>query len=99
MYPTQGTGLSWIQLEDPKVRSIAAAHSVTPAQVLIQWQFQMGFPVNVRSQNVTHMRENLAAYDLTLTGDELKTLSNGPQAPSPRVRPVRPAPRPRYAWE
>jgi len=53
---------SYIQLVDPAVLSIAAAHNKTAAQVLIQWEFSEGMPINVRSQNEAHMRENLARY-------------------------------------
>jgi len=37
-------------------------------------------PINVRSQNVAHMIENLNSYSFSLTADEIKTLNSGPQA-------------------
>ena len=98
-YPFQGTGMAWIQLDDPTVMRIAAAHKVSPAQALINWQATLGIPNNARSQNISHMRENLAAYDFTLSNDELKTLGAGPQAPTPTVRPARARPpMARYSW-
>ena len=92
-YPFQGTGMAYIQLQDPTVLKIAAAHGVSAAQVLIHWQYRLGLPINVRSQNVEHMKENLAAYSFTLSDDEIRTLNSGPQAvhfnAQPTFRPVR----------
>ncbi len=39
------------QLTDPVVVDIAARYSITPAQVLLLWQYQLGIPVNPRSMN------------------------------------------------
>ena len=84
---------SYIQLVDPSVMKIAATHNKTAAQVLIQWEYSEGMPINVRSQNAAHMAENLASYDFTLSADELKVLRSGPQAKGP-WQVMRPGPRP-----
>jgi len=67
---------------------------VTAAQVLIQWEYSLGMPVNVRSQNSSHMVENLNSYSFALTADEVKVLNSGPQAVDydvkPRRKPVKP---------
>jgi len=93
VYNTAGTGLSYIQLADPTVLKIAQAHSVTAAQVLIQWEYALGMPQNARSQNSSHMIENLASYSFTLSQDEIQTLNSGPQAvkfgSQPNRRPVK----------
>ena len=89
---------SYIQLVDPAVRKIADAHGKSPAQVLIQWQYSEGMPINVRSQNVAHMKENLASYDFTLSDDEVKVLRSGPQAAGP-WQTMRPGPRPAVALQ
>jgi len=78
IFPTT-TGMSWTPMEDPAVVKIAQTHGVTPAQVLLQWQYALGIPTNPRSQNAEHMRENLNSYSFTLTDDEIKTLSSGAQ--------------------
>jgi D-xylose reductase len=93
------SGMAYIEIEDPTALKIAAAHNRTAAQVLLQWQYTLGLPTNVRSQNVEHMRENLEAYSFTLSAEELKTLSTMPQSPTARVRPVRPTAAPALAWD
>ena len=91
---------SYIQLADPSVLAIAAAHNKTAAQVLIQWEYSEGMPINVRSQNEGHMRENLDSYDFTLSEDEVKVLRSGVQAAAPwqalRAAPT-PSSRPPYS--
>lgn len=67
------------QLEVPAVVDIAAAHGVTPAQALIQWQWALGIPTNPRSMNKQHMMDNLAAYDFSLNQTEIRILSGQPQ--------------------
>ena len=84
---------SYIQLADPSVLAIAAAHNKTAAQVLIQWQYSEGMPINVRSQNAQHMIDNLNSYDFTLSGDEVRVLRSGVQAAAP-WQAIRPAPTP-----
>jgi len=79
IFPTENTGMSWTPMEDPAVVKIAAAHGVTPAQVLLQWQYALGIPTNPRSQHAGHMKENLQAYSFTLTDDEIQTLNSGAQ--------------------
>jgi len=80
VYPINGTGMSFIQLEDPTLKKIASAHDVTVPQVLLQWQYSVGIPNNARSQNPQHMIDNLNSYSFTLTADEIKVLNSGPQA-------------------
>jgi diketogulonate reductase-like aldo/keto reductase len=72
------------QLEHPYVLSLAQKYNVTPAQVLIQWQWQIGIPVNPRSVNPQHMLDNLNTYSVfqTLGGlneTEVNTLFSQPQ--------------------
>ncbi len=80
VYPTAGGVLPAAnQLQDPVVLAAAAAHGATPAQVLLAWQWALGIPANPRSMNATHMADNLAAYDLVLTQEEIDALSARPQ--------------------
>ncbi|MGL4177983.1 MAG: aldo/keto reductase [Dermatophilaceae bacterium] len=62
-------------LEDPVVGGIAQAHGVTPAQVVIAWHLALGCVVIPKSVTPSRIRENLAAADLTLSGDDLAALS------------------------
>ena len=75
----EGNGMAWTPMEDADVQAIARAHGRTPAQVLLQWQYGLGIPTNPRSQNVQHMADNLAAYDFTLSADEMRMLGGKPQ--------------------
>lgn len=68
------------QLEHPDVLAYAAKYNVTPAQVLVQWQWQLGIPVNPRTLNPAHMAENLNAYGLfSLNLTEMGVLSGQTQ--------------------
>ena len=78
VYPAVG-GMSATPLLDPVVVAIAAAHGRTPAQVLSNWFWRLGFPFNPRSMSVPHMTENLNAFDFALTGHEVSQLSSRPQ--------------------
>jgi len=66
-------------MADPNVIKIAQAHGVTPAQVLLQWQYALGIPTNPRSQNTAHMKDNLNTYSFTLTADEITLLNSAAQ--------------------
>lgn len=66
------------------MQQVAAKYGASPAQVLIQWQWQLGVPSNPRSMNATHQAENLAAFSLFaavggLNQTEMDTLSSQPQ--------------------
>ena len=72
------------QLQHPYVLSLASKYSATPAQVLLQWQWQLGIPTNPRSMNAQHQVDNLNAYQLFaavggLNQTEMDTLSSQPQ--------------------
>jgi len=76
-YP--GPDMAPTPMQDQRVVQIAKAHSVTEAQVLLQWQWALGIPTNPRSQNATHMSENLNSYNFTLTSNEITQLNSAPQ--------------------
>ena len=64
-----------VLLENPIIRSIAAAHDRTPAQVLLAWQVQRGISAIPKSVTPARLRENLAAAELTLTAAELQRIA------------------------
>eukprot|EP00056_Hartaetosiga_gracilis_P015812 m.242372 g.242372 ORF g.242372 m.242372 type:complete len:354 (+) comp32836_c0_seq1:19-1080(+) len=74
-----GPEMSPTTLEDDVVVAIASNVNKTPAQVVINWEWQHGIPVNPRSMNSTHMEENLSAYDFTLTQAHVDALSSRAQ--------------------
>ena len=46
-------------IERPELATIGARHGLTPAQVLLAWQYGQGILMNPRSMSLVHMRENL----------------------------------------
>lgn len=64
---------------DPVVRSIARRHNRSAAQVVLNWQWASGVPVNPRSDDEAHMRENLDAFDFRLSTAEMGQLGALPQ--------------------
>lgn len=64
-----------ILLEDPTIEKIARRHDATPAQVLLAWAFHRGTAAIPKSTNPQHIRENLDAVHLTLTQEDLDTIS------------------------
>lgn len=78
-FPAGTPGLAASQLSDPNVVRIAKRHGVTPAQVLLNWQWQLGVPTNPRTMNATHMADNLKAFDFVLGSAEVATLSAAAQ--------------------
>lgn len=64
-----------ILLEEPLVQEIAAKNGATTAQVLIAWSLRRGLSVIPKSANPKRLRQNLAAAELTLSGEEFEQIS------------------------
>ncbi|MFZ2963320.1 MAG: aldo/keto reductase [Rhodoglobus sp.] len=62
-------------LELPEITSIAAAHGVTPAQVVIAWHLAVGNIVIPKSNSRERMAQNLASVDVRLTSDEVAAIT------------------------
>jgi diketogulonate reductase-like aldo/keto reductase len=60
--------------EEP-VRAAAAAHGVSPAQVVLRWQVQLGAVPIPKSAQPDRQRENLDVFGFTLTEDEVAAIS------------------------
>ena len=60
------------------LREIAAAHGVTPNQVILAWLVQQAPPILpvMAASTDEQMVENLAALDLKLTAEEMERLNN-----------------------
>lgn len=58
-------------LKDPRLVTVAAAHGVTTAQVLVRWQLQHRIVVLPRSVRADRVRENSSVWDFELALDEL----------------------------
>ncbi|SCU97762.1 LAMI_0F11276g1_1 [Lachancea mirantina] len=65
------------KLGDPNVAKVLKNHpGHTAAQVLLRWQLQMGFLPAVKTVHKERLAENLGAFDLELSEDEMNTLTN-----------------------
>ena len=64
--PLKGT-----RLRDPVLAAVAAAHGVTPAQVVLRWHLEHGIPVIPKSAHRDRIDANLAVTGFSLTPDEV----------------------------
>ena len=60
--------------EDP-VREAAAAHGVSPAQVVLRWHFQLGSVPIPKSAVPEHQVSNADIFDFELTDDEVASIT------------------------
>lgn len=71
-------------LDHPTMKRVASRLRATPAQLAIAWLAGQGVVVIPKANNPTHVRENRAALDLTLTDDDLADLDRA--FPPPRKK-------------
>jgi 2,5-diketo-D-gluconate reductase A len=64
--PLKGT-----RLRDPVLTSVAEAHGVTPAQVVLRWHLEHGIPVIPKSGQRDRIEANLAVTSFSLTPEEV----------------------------
>ncbi|MCI1986711.1 MAG: aldo/keto reductase [Lactobacillus sp.] len=58
-------------LNEPLFTQLAAKHHKTNAQIILRWHVQSGHIVFPKTTNPTHMADNLALFDFTLTTAEM----------------------------
>jgi 2,5-diketo-D-gluconate reductase A len=58
-------------LDDPVLREIADAHSVTPAQVVLRWHLEHGIVVIPKSVTPERIAANVAITDFSLSAEEV----------------------------
>jgi len=75
-YPLGGRGYTQALLNDETIAGIAAAHSVSSAQVILRWDLQRGIVVIPGSSNPEHIRENLDLFDFELSDEEMKQIAS-----------------------
>lgn len=73
--PFGGRGHTGELFADEVISSIAAAHDVTSAQVVLRWNLQRGVVVIPGSSNPEHIRENLDIFGFELTDAEMEQIS------------------------
>ncbi|GAA4899887.1 aldo/keto reductase [Stackebrandtia albiflava] len=75
-------------LDDPTIVRVADRHSVTPAQVVLRWEVQLGVVPIPKSRDPHRQRLNLDVWDFVLDEDEvveLSALETGRQGGDPDV--------------
>ena len=61
-------------LDDPVLTKIAAAHGVTPAQVVLRWHLEHGIAVIPKSAHPDRIRANIDLFRFRLTPDEVASI-------------------------
>lgn len=61
-------------LTDTTIRDIAGDHGVTPAQVVIRWQLQMGVSTIPKSVNRDRIHENADVFGFSLSTDDMTAM-------------------------
>lgn len=74
-YPLGGRGHTAELLGDEVISSIAKAHGVSSAQVILRWNLQKGVVVIPGSSNPNHIQENTELYGFTLTNREMEQIN------------------------
>jgi diketogulonate reductase-like aldo/keto reductase len=64
------------RLDNERLRSVAASHGRTPAQVLLAWSVQRGAIPLPKANRHDHLVENLEALDLELSRGDLDVLNS-----------------------
>lgn len=62
-------------LGNPIVKAIAAAHNASTAQVALKWVIQQGVLPVTGSSKLSHVKDDLGVFGLTLTTDEMAALA------------------------
>lgn len=75
-------------LEEPAILRIAQKHGKTPAQVIIRWHVENGLIAIPKSANPRRLQENIAVFDFSLDGDDLRAIAgldraDGRMGPNP----------------
>ncbi len=74
-YPLGGRGHTAELLGDETITTIAQAHGVSSAQVILRWNLQKGVVVIPGSSNPDHIKENTELYHFELTEDEMAQIN------------------------
>ena len=73
-------------LNNTALKAVAKRHGATPAQIALAWLLQQPGVVAIpKAVQPAHIRENRAAYDLTLTADDLAELDRAFPPPRKKV--------------
>lgn len=74
-FPFGGRGHTAELLGNEVISSIAGAHGVTSAQVILRWNLKRGVVVIPGSSNPDHIRENLDIFGFELSEEEMEQIA------------------------
>lgn len=74
-YPFGGRGHTSEIFNNETIKSIANAHSVSSAQVVLRWHLQRGIVAIPGSSNPDHILENISVFDFNLTDAEMNAIA------------------------
>ena len=63
-------------LDDPVLAKIAAAHGVSPAQIVLRWQVQHAVTAIPKSANPDRIAANIDLFRFSLSADEVASIDN-----------------------
>ena len=63
-----------LELEDPVIVEIAAAHGKTPAQAIVRWHLQLGNVVIPKSVTPSRIVENFDVFDFELSDEQMQAI-------------------------
>jgi 2,5-diketo-D-gluconate reductase A len=69
--PLKGT-----RLRDPVLAEIAARHGVTPAQVILRWNLELGVTVIPKSGRPERIQSNFDLFGFSLTAEEMARIDS-----------------------
>ena len=75
-FPLGGRGNTRILFNDPVIASVAQAHGVSSAQVIIRWHLQAGNICIPGSSNKEHIAEDYDVWDVELSKDEMAQIAS-----------------------
>jgi 2,5-diketo-D-gluconate reductase A len=70
------SGLKNTNLDDPALAAIAAAHGVTPAQVVLRWHLEHDITVIPKSAKADRIAANFDLFGFELTPEEVVSIDN-----------------------
>lgn len=62
-------------MREPVIAELARQHGRTPAQIALRWALQRGTAAIPKTQQVARLKENLGAYDFSLSESEMASIS------------------------
>jgi len=72
-------------LENATIKEIAKKYDKTPAQIIINWNYQAGVFVIPKSSDPQHQKDNLESFNFELTAGDIEAIDALDQGEDGRV--------------